>query len=188
MRISGINAEMMGQTTQKTVSGRAIQSRQAGGLVGVGTLFANWQESKTLIGQLWLRRIQQYYSPEKMDRIIGKEQRTLEKLGLLGPQTIPDEQMYELFKQVSQIDMDVVVGFQDSSPTARQAVSGQLMQLKAIGAPIPLQLIIETMDPPYKQEILSALAKQGEQAPNETLAQIIAAGQGSSPSGVNTSQ
>lgn len=189
MRITGINAEMMGQTTQKTVSGRAIQSRQAGGLVGIGSIFMNWTETKTLIGQLIVRCIQKYYSPEKMDRIIGTEQRRLQSVGLSGPNAIPDHQMYQLFKTLQQVDMDVVVDFQDASPTARAAVATNLLQFKAAGAPIPLQLIIEASDPPYKQEILTALATQGEQAPNAELAKVVSSGQGQSgPSGVNLSQ
>lgn len=189
MRIANINAEMMGQTTQKTVSGRAIQSRQAGGLVGIGSLLMNWTETKTLIGQLLLRRIQQFYSPEKMDRIIGQQQRILQSIGIMGPQTIPDAQMYEYFKQLKQIDMDVVVSFQEANPTARAGVATQLMQLKAAGAPVPLQIVVEAMDPPYKTEILAALAQQGEQPPSAELAKAVSAGQGQSgPSGVNTSQ
>lgn len=187
MRIANINAEMMGQTTQKTVSGRAIQSRQAGGLVGIGSILLNWTETKTLIGQILLRRIQQHYSPEKMDRIVGQQDRMLQSMGIMGPQSIPSDQLYAYFQQLKQIDMDCVVSFQEASPTARAAIGTQMMQLKAAGAPVPLQLVIEAMDPPYKQEILTALAKQGEQMPDPNLAKAVSAGQGqgSQPSGVN---
>lgn len=187
MRISGINAEMMGQTTQKTVSGRAIQSRQDGGLVGIGTIFLNWSTTKTLIGELLVRAIQQYYSPEKMDRVIGAEQRRLAAIGMSVPNELPPDVLYAQYKTLKQIDMKIVVSFQDSSPTARSAVFAQMMQLKAAGAPIPLQLIVEASDMPYKQEIITALARQGEQPANPQLAQVISAGQGQGgPTGVNT--
>lgn len=186
MRIANINAEMMGQTTQKTVSGRAIQSRQAGGLVGIGSLLMNWTETKQLVGELLLRRIQQFYSPEKMDRIIGQQQRILKQAGILGPESIPDEQMYVYFKDLKQIDMDIVVDFQEVSPTARAAVATQMMQFKAAGAPIPMELIVEASDMPFSREIIAALQKQGEQMPSPELAKAVAAGQGQSgPSGVN---
>jgi hypothetical protein len=189
MRITGVNAEMLGQTTQKTVSGRAIQSRQAGGLVGLGSVFMNWTETKTLIGQLIVRCIQQYYSPEKMDRIIGDADRRLQALGFMTPDSVPPQVMYEKFKQLKQIDMDVVVSFQDASPTARAAQFTQLMQLASIGMPVPPPLIIEASDAPYKQEITAALAKQGQGPPNPEMAKAISAGQGQSgPSGVNLSQ
>lgn len=186
MRIAGVNAEMMGQTTQKTVSGRAIQSRQAGGLVGIGSLLMNWAETKQLVGELLLRRVQQYYSPEKMDKIVGQQQRILQQAGILGPESIPDEQMYVYFKQLKQVDMDIVVDFQEASPTARAAVATQMMQFKAAGAPIPLELIVEASDMPYSKEIIAALRKQGEQMPDPNLAKAVSAGQGQSgPSGVN---
>ena len=186
MRISGVNAEMMGQTTQKTVSGRAIQSRQAGGLVGIGSLLMNWAETKQLVGELLLRRVQQYYSPEKMDRIVGQQQRILQQAGVLGPESIPDEQMYAYFKQLQTVDMDIVVDFQEASPTARAAVATQMMQFKAAGAPIPLELIVEASDMPYSKEIIAALRKQGEQMPDPNLAKAVSAGQGQAgPSGVN---
>lgn len=189
MRISNVNAEMMGQVTQKTVSGRAIQSRQAGGLVGIGSLFLNWKETKTLIGQLLIRCIQHYYSPEKMDRIIGQEQRKMERIGLMAPDELPANEMYEMFKSLKNSDVDVVVDFQDASPTARAAVSNQMLQLQAAGFPIPGQLIIEAADIPYKTEILAAMANQGQGPPNPELAKALSAGQGqTSPNGVNTSQ
>jgi hypothetical protein len=188
MRIANVNAEMMGQTTQKTVSGRAIQSRQAGGLVGIGSLLANWTETKTAIGNLLLRRIQQYYSPEKMDRIIGQGERVLRSMGILGPQTIPQEQMFEMFKQLKQIDMDVVVSFQEASPTARAAIATQMLQFKAAGAPIPMEMTIEASDIPYKSEIINIIRQQGEMQPNPELAKAVSAGQGQSvPTGVNMS-
>lgn len=189
MRISNVNAEMMGQVTQKTVSGRAIQSRQAGGLVGIGSLFLNWKETKTLIGQLLIRCIQTYYSPEKMDRIIGQEQRKLQGIGLAPPDEMPSAQMYEIFKDLKNSDIDIVVDFQDASPTARAAIANQMLQLQAAGFPIPGQLIIEATDIPYKAEVLSALANQGQGQPNPELAKALSAGQGqTSPNGVNTSQ
>jgi len=188
MRISNVNAEMMGQVTQKTVSGRAIQSRQAGGLVGIGSLFLNWKETKTLLGQLLIRCIQHYYSPEKMDRIIGQEQRKLKSIGLMAPEEIPDIEMYEMFKNLKESDVDVVVDFQDASPTARAAITNQMLQLQAAGYPIPPQLIVETTDMPYKTEVLAALANQGQGQPNPELAKALSAGQGqTSPNGVNTS-
>ena len=189
MRISNVNAEMMGQVTQKTVSGRAIQSRQAGGLVGIGSLFLNWKETKTLIGQLLIRCIQHYYSPEKMDRIIGQEQRKMKAIGLASPDEVPEQQMYETFKELKNSDVDIVVEFQDASPTARAAVSNQMLQLQAAGFPIPGQLIIEAADIPYKTEVLAAMANQGQGPPNPELAKALSAGQGqTSPNGVNTSQ
>ena len=192
MRISGINAELAGQTTQKTVSGRSIQARQAGGLVGVNSLLVNWQASKRLVGELLIRRVQQYYSLAKMHRILGQNQRFAEEMGLLGPTTRQksDDEVLAQLKQLKNLDYDCVTDFQEASPTARQATVTLMMQFLAAGMPIPPNLLIEASDVPYKEEITAALAKQGNQLgpPNPELAKAIGAGQGSAPSqptGVN---
>lgn len=191
MQITGINAEMLGQTTQKTVSGRAIQSRQAGGLVGVGSLLMNWMQTKRQVGHLLLKRIQQFYSVEKMMRVVGDNQRMAQEMGLLGAIITPDEVLFEQLKTMKNTDFDVKIDFQESSATARQAVFNQMMQLVATGFPVPPELVLETTDVPFKEEIKGALAKQGMQPPNEAIAKVIGAGQGQGASGadgVNTSR
>jgi hypothetical protein len=191
MRITGINAELLGQTTQKTVSGRAIQSRQSGGLVGVASLLMNWQASQKYFGDLLIRRIQQFYSVAKMNRIIGDEQRMEQQMGLLGLEQVKQDPMvvYEKLKRIKDVDFDVVVEFQDHAPSARSAIFSQLTQMAAIGIPVPPDVIIESSDAPYKDTIKAAIAKQGMQPPNEALAKVVGAGQGqtANPDGVNRS-
>jgi len=195
MRISGINAELAGQTTQKTVSGRSIQARQSGGLVGVNSLFVNWMASKRLVGELLVRRIQQYYSVSKMHSILGQRQAMAQQTGQMGPRPVPlsDDAMLAQLQQVKALDFDVVVDFQETSPTARQATVTLLMQFMAAGMPIPPALLLEASDVPFKEEIKAALAAQGNQLgpPNEALGKIIGAAQGSGgstqPEGVNIS-
>ena len=188
MQITGINAEMLGTTTQKTVSGRAIQSRQAGGLVGVASLLMNWTASTRMVYTLLTKRIQQYYSVEKMARIIGGQQRLAKAAGALGVKVTPDEVLYEQLKKVKEIEFDVKIDFQEASPTARQATFTQMMQMVATGFPIPPEIVLETSDVAFKEEIKAALEKQGMQPPNEAIAKVIGAGQGSGgkqPDGVN---
>ena len=191
MRISGINAELMGQTTQKTVSGRAIAARQAGGLVGASSLMLHWQMTQEYTFTLLLKRLQQFYSEQKMLRILGQSQREAQAMGILGQVVEPSDILVERFKRIKDIEFDIRVGFQDAAPTARQATVSQMLQFLAAGMPIPPNLILEASDVPYKEEIKAALAKQGNQLgpPNEVLAKVLGAGQGqgpSQPNGVNT--
>jgi hypothetical protein len=190
MRITGINAELLGQTTQKTVSGRSIQARQAGGLVGVSSLLMNWSASQKYFYELLIRRIQQYYSVGKMNRIIGDDQRMAKAMGLFGEQQVKmsDEAVYAMLKRLKKIDFDVIVEFAEHAPTARQAVVSQMMQFMAAGMPIPPEIIIEASDVPRKDEIQAVLKKQGMGPPNPELAKALSAGQGqtaSQPDGVN---
>lgn len=192
MQITGINSELMGQTTQKTVSGRAIQARQAGGLVGVGFLMMNWLECRRYKAELKIRQIQKYYSIEKMMRILGQEDRVVIDLGLMGEKTVvnPPEVTYKKLKSMQELSFDIVADFQDASPTARSATVVQLMQAMAAGFPIPPQVVVDASDWPHKEEIRADLKKQGMGQPNEALAKVLGAGQGQSgsgPNGVNTS-
>lgn len=187
MWISSINAELVGQTTQKTVSGRAIGARQAGGLVGVSSPMLRWQTTQMYTFTLLIKRIQQFYSEQKMLRILGQNQREAQAMGILGKQVETDEVLLERFKRMKEISFDIKMGVTDASPTARQAVVSQLMQFLAAGMPVPPNVILEAADPPFKEEIKAALAKQGNQLgpPNEALGKILGASQGSGPSQPN---
>lgn len=188
MQITGINAELLGTTTQKTVSGRAIQSRQQGGLVGVASLLMNWTASTRMVYTLLTKRIQQYYSVEKMARIIGEQQRMAKAAGILGKPIPPDATLYPMLKKIKEIEFDIRQDFVEASATARQATFTQMMQLVATGFPVPPELVLESSDVPFKQEISEALKKQGMQPPNEQIAKVIGASQGqggSQPDGVN---
>jgi hypothetical protein len=186
-RIPNIGAELMGQTTQKTVSGRAKVASQSGALVGLNHTFKNWRQTQTYTGLLLIKSIQDHYSPEKMDRIVGQEGRMMELLGVKMP--MQSGQMYMLFKQLKDIEMDVKVGFQEASVTAREAIFVRLMQLMAAGMPVPPDLLLEASDVPYKDEIKAKLATQGMQQPNPAMLQALGASQGQGANaGINTSQ
>lgn len=174
---------------QNTVSGRAIGARFAGGVVSLGTIFQHWRRTKEYTGTLLAKRVQQFHSPEKMDRILGQEMRMKQIAGLDLKMEMSPEMVYAQYKAIKELVYDVVVGFQDPTTTAREANLNRMMQMMAAGFPIPPDLIVEASDMPYKQEIQTALKQQGMQQPNEALSKVLSAGQGQSGAdGVNTSQ
>ena len=186
MRISNINSSTLGQDTQKTVSGRSKIASQSGALMGIGPIFGNWKRTKEYTGLLYLKAIQQHYSPEKLDRIIGQEGRMAEAMGMKVQ--IDPQLMYAAFKRVMDLEADCIVGFQEASQSAREGIFTRLMQLASVGFPVPPELMLETADVPYKDEIKSALATQGMQPPKPEVAQAIGAGQGQgAAAGVNKS-
>ena len=189
MRISGYNAELLGQTTQKTVSGRAIQARQAGGLVGASSMMLRWKLTQVYTFTLLMKRIQQFWSEQKMLRVLGQDQRIAQAMGIFGQTVEPAEQLVARFKRLKEIEFDLKVDFQEASPTGRQAVFNRLMQITAAGWPTPPEILLEAGDFPYKEEMKAALKAKGMQPPNEALAKVLGAGQGqgSSPDGVNKS-
>lgn len=187
MNITGITAEILGQTTQKTVSGRAIQARQSGALVGVGSLMMNWQATQRYAFELLVRRMQQYYSVEKMQRIIGQQTAQANVMGLSMSIPVKPDVVYEKLKMLQQIDFDVVVDFQEASPTARSATFKQMVELKALGAPYTIEQLVMASDAPFKEELMATIKQQGEQPMNPDMMKMVSALQGNSsgPDGVN---
>lgn len=173
--ISGTD-NLQANPQQKTVSGRAIGARFAGGLVALGTPFQHWQRTKQYTGSLLARRVQQFHSAEKMDRILGQEHKMMEIAGMQVD--MPQVVLMEQYKKIQDLTFDAVVGFQDASTTAREANFNRLTQLTAMGFPVPPAVTLEAADPPYKEEIRAALAKNGMGQPNPDMAKMLGAMQG----------
>jgi len=188
MRISNINSSTLGQDTQKTVSGRSKMASQSGALMGIGPIFGNWKRTKEYTGLLYLKAIQQHYSPEKLDRVIGQEGRMGTVMGLDMQMPIDPQELYAAFKRIADLEADCIVGFQEASQSARDGIFNRLMQMGTIGLPVPGEMIIEASDVPYKDEIKKSLAQKGMQQPNQAMAQALGAGQGQgAAAGVNKS-
>lgn len=170
---------------QNTVSGRAIGARYVGGVMSLGTVFQHWQRTNEYTGSLLASRVQQFHSPEKMDRILGQEFRMKQIAGMDLKAEMPPQMVYERYKAIQDMAFDVVVGFQDPSTTAREANLNRMMQFKAVGVPVPLELIVEASDTPYKEEMKAALKTQGEQAVNPDLLKAVTGMQGQGANGVN---
>ena len=129
LRISSVNAEMIGNTTQQTVSGRAIAARQAGGATGLKPRLRSYEDSLLDLARMVFSRIQQYYPPEKIKRIIG----VYEQNTPLGPggmplftdprtgQPVPEDQIIQYLSNVSNIEFDVAFATHPSTPTEREA-------------------------------------------------------------------
>lgn len=173
--------------SQKTVSGRAIGARFAGGLVGLGTPFGHWQRTEEYTATLLAKRVQQFHSPEKMDRIIGQDFRMKQVAGLPMHAMRPPQELYESYKQIQNLTFDTVVGFQDASSTAREANLNRMLQMMAMGVPVPPDLIVEASDVPYREEIQAALKREGMGQPNPELAKVLSGMQGQGETGVNKS-
>ena len=68
-----MNAEIQGITTQATTSGRAIEARQRGGMIGNEDFFDNQLLGDKILGYQVIQLIQQCYTPERIVRILGAE-------------------------------------------------------------------------------------------------------------------
>jgi hypothetical protein len=165
LRISSINAEMVGQTTQQTVSGRAIKARQSGGATALRPRLRTFEESNLDLARMIFSRIQQYYTPEKIRRIIG----VAELSTPMGPQgnsiftdpitgaPVPEEVIFEYLSKVKNVEFDVVFSTQPFTDTEREAQYQNALQMATLvtqsGRPIgpaTFNALIEMSNMPTK--------------------------------------
>lgn len=165
MRISGVNAEMVGNTTQQTVSGRAIRARQSGGMTILKPRFRTFEEAQLDLAKMMISRIQQYYPPEKIRRIIGMFE-TMSPMGMQGqpifsdPITgmpMPEDVILQTLKDMTNIQFDIALAMRPFSDTERQAQFEQALQVSQIIAqtgrplgPNTLQALVDLVEMPSR--------------------------------------
>lgn len=165
LRISGVNAEMVGMTQQATVSGRAIRARQEGGSTILKPRFRSFEEAQLDLARMLLCRVKQYYPVEKLRRIIG----AAELNGPLGPNgqplfmdplsgmPVPEEAIFAYLSQVKNEEFDLVLRLAPMQASDRQAQMDTAMQviglITAGGTPIgpaTKQALIDMADLPSR--------------------------------------
>jgi hypothetical protein len=184
LRISGINAELVGQTTQTTVSGRAIRARQEGGATILKPRFRNFEEAQLDLARMMLSRVQQYYPPEKLKRVIGVAELNT-PMGQAGqplfsdPQTgqpMPDDAIMDLLTTMSNTKFDLSLSLSPASATERQAQFEEAIQLAGLitssGRPLgpnTMQAMIDLATMPTR--LAEGLKRDSEQPINPGIVQ-----------------
>ena len=127
--ITSLNAELAGQTSQVTVSGRAIRARQEGGIVSLKPRIRNFEEAELDVANMLLSRIQQFYPPEKLRRIIGMAEMN-QPLGPNGMsifqnpengQPMEEDEILALLSTMKNTKFDLVMRLTPESPSERAA-------------------------------------------------------------------
>jgi hypothetical protein len=207
LRTSSINAEMIGMTTQQTVSGRAIKARQAGGATALKARFRSFEEAQLDLARMVFSRIQQFYPPEKIKRIIGVAELS-SPLGAAGQPVftdpvsgmpVPDDVILQYLKKVTNIDFDITFASQPYTPTEREAQFQTALQIaglvtqsgRAIG-PATFHALIDMADMPTKlatalkmDSILPPVAPPNPHAQQAIMQRQPANGDGQSIGGGN---
>lgn len=165
LRISGVNAELVGQTTQATVSGRAIRARQQGGTTILKPRFKAYEEAELDLAKMLLSRVQQFFPVEKVRRIIGiaELQSPLGQQGsqlFTDPRTgkpMSDDDIVRVLSIMKNTSYDLVLKLSPATPTERQAQFEQAVQLAGLvtstGKPIgpnTMQAMVDLADIPTR--------------------------------------
>lgn len=150
-RISGLPDDLRGFKEAAGDSGVVLDIRRQQGLQNITTLFDNLQWTAELCGKVILSRIRQFATPQQLARILGPEKGTPEIISAL--------------KQKDVEDYDMAIEQSPSSPTLRAENIAKIERLLAImPGIIPPDIVVEAIDPPGKEQILSRMKNAAEAA------------------------
>lgn len=147
MEIPGASDELLGLSSvgDSQVSGKLAEVRASNGLKGNRGIFDNLEQSRKYLGKLVMECIQKNYSPGKVARILGEE---------------PTDQFFS--GQFEEYDCAIVQAVKTA--TQREAYYYQLLQLVALGAPIPWPDIMEAAPLQGDTKLHEIMRQQAEQA------------------------
>jgi hypothetical protein len=146
MEIPGGSDELLGLSSSgdSQVSGKLAEVRSSNGLKGNRGLFDNLEQTKKYVGKLVLEAIQKNYQPGKIQRITGRE---------------PTEEFFT--GQFAEYDCAIKQAVKTT--TQREAYYYQLLQLVALGAPIPWEDLLEAAPLQGKTAMVEKMAERAEQ-------------------------
>jgi len=148
-KVGGVTDENLGRQTNAT-SGKAIEARQDQGTTVNTDLFENLWIAMKVAGELKLSLIEQYYTEQKVVRLIG-ERGKIEFKDING----------EGFLSIQETQADFIVDRQAFNQSVRRAMFEQLMAMVAKLPPeIALKLldvVIEMSDIPERDEIVARI-------------------------------
>ncbi len=146
MEIPGASDELLGLSSvgDSQVSGKLAEVRASNGLKGNRGIFDNLEQTKKYLGKLVIECVQKNYSPGKIQRIIGDE---------------PTEQF--MSGQFEEYDCAITQAVKTA--TQREAYYHQLLQLVALGAPIPWPDIMEAAPLQGSTKLHDIMRQQAEQ-------------------------
>lgn len=147
IEIPGGSDEILGlsSTGDSQVSGKLAEVRASNSLKGNRGIFDNLEQTKKYVGNLVLEIVQKNFSPGKVARITKQE---------------PTEEFFS--GQFGQYDCVIKQAVKTS--TQREAYYYQLLQLVALGAPIPWEDVLEAAPMQGKTELIKKMEEQAKQA------------------------
>ena len=180
-KISGITLEMAGMEENSTNSGVLFAAKQRQGMVSQKFLFDNFAIAKKRLGKQVVQYIQEYYTAERIMRLIVSSQSQENGVMVGGTDlgSFPTDQLKAQIEQALEsqdlLKFDIEIAESPYSSTARQTAALLMLEMaRSQPGIIPPDLIIDSFDMPGKQKILTRLQQfqqqqmQQEQAKNET--------------------
>lgn len=161
--VSGVTDENLGRSTNAT-SGIAIGRRQDQGSLATAIIFDNLRLSKMKSGELQLSLVEQFVDEEREFRVVtGRGVADFHAINTVDPET--GEVFWE--DDITATKADFIISEQAWAASMRQAQVTELMELMtALGQISPqaaqvavatLDLVVETMDIPNRDEVVKRI-------------------------------
>lgn len=143
--VVNINAEMSGNVTQKTVSGRAIEARQRGGMVSQQPLLIGFYDDKVAAAKFMIQAIKQYISLPRALRILGTMAARFPENQNFQAFASPNDAVQQALQGAYSVDYDVVIDQKPFEPSLNQQRWDVLVDMvERFGPVIPPDVLVET--------------------------------------------
>lgn len=161
-QVGGVTDELLGRTTN-AVSGVAVQRRQEQGSLATSRFFDNLRLAEQLRGELELSLVEQFATEEKQFRITN--QRGTPEFVTIND-GLPEN-------DITRTKADFVISEADWRATMREAAVQQLtdmlVKMQPQVAMVMLDLVVESMDVPNRDEIVKRIRQiNGQRDPDAT--------------------
>jgi len=152
--ISGLNTASRGEGT-KEESGIAMLRRQRQGDVISEVVFDNYRFTQQIFGETLIGFIRHtnVYSPSEIAEICIEEK-----------MKINPQQLVQAIRSFRIGHYGIKVSSRPSTPTIRLANFEMLARLAEMGLPIPIDILLDSMDLPRKDEMIARVKQQQQQA------------------------
>jgi hypothetical protein len=155
--ISGATDPMMGVATSTKESGIAAQTRIRQGMMTLQEQMENLDMTKTTVLMQALKNMQQFYTPDKIKRIIGAETEKAESPEELA---VINETIARFLTNFEKFEFDIVLDKGENSPTMKAAKAQQVGELVRNGFSSLFPLYVELSDMDAGREILEKFEEE----------------------------
>tara|TARA_R110000765_G_scaffold239646_1_gene342242 strand:- start:1369 stop:3204 length:1836 start_codon:yes stop_codon:yes gene_type:complete len=155
--ISGATDPMMGVATSTKESGIAAQTRIRQGMLTLQEQIENLDMTKSAVLKQAIQNMQQFYTPDKIKRIIGAE---TEKAESPEEEMVVNETIQRFLTNFEKFEFDIVLDKGENSPTMKAAKAQQVGELVRNGFASLFPLYVELSDMDAGREILEKFEQE----------------------------
>lgn len=139
-----VNAELQGQTTSSTSSGKAIEARQRGGVLTHETLFDSFNDEVAAVTEFLIELIQEFITPGEALRVLGRAaMHDPDGREMPNYAEADEDAVLEALSKTFTTKYDVVVSSKPMDPTIKLAQWETIKELRQSGMVVPDDIMVD---------------------------------------------